>query len=208
MSGISRVKIVSQWSCSNDAYLRINSACEESANKLYQAIFKELSMPLIDSNVEIISCTKDEAVSRYDWQQGIDVILQFSDGTKSTMQEKYLTWHQSTLTVETSKSSGADGAWKYCTAQYYFIGYARRLKEFGDSSFQDWILVDWPALQRADRMQLLKWQENQCHNNNRRSQFKWIHFDGIPANCVISRHPLKNEKRSAEYEAQDVFADF
>jgi hypothetical protein len=146
MNGIERIHIKSTW---RDAYTEISKNCEPAANALYPAIFAGIGMPLINDGVTTVECTKQEAVSRYDWKEGIDTILHFANGTKATMQEKFLTYHISTMTFETEKTSGEPGAWFYCTAQYYFIGYAKQYKA-GNHNFQDWMLIDLPMLHRID----------------------------------------------------------
>lgn len=184
MYGIERIRIQSTW---DDKYIRINRACEPTADALYPRIFADIGMPLLNERVTSIECTKEDAVSRYDWKEGIDVILHFIGGTKATMQEKYLTYPKSTVTFETEKSSGAPGAWFYCTAQYYFVAYARRLRQ-RDFSFQDWILIDLPGLHRIDATTELRWHSNRNTQMNRRAKFQYLYFDDVPDSCIIARH--------------------
>jgi len=158
---------------------------EPAMNELYQKIFAEIGMPLA-SGIEAIRCTKTEAQSRYDWQEGIDVLLYFANGTKATLQEKCLTFHASTVTFEEHKTSGAQGAWYYCTAQYYFIGYDR----IEANDFQDWILIDLPALHRADAN--LPWKFNKNTREGRRATFRFLYFGDVPSNCIVAR--LKADK--------------
>ena len=178
MNGIERINIVSDW---NDPYIKKQQAMEPYANNIYYRIFSEINYPLLNSQVNYISCDKDDMNGRYDWQEGIDVILHFYDGTKATMQEKFLTYHYSTATFELQKSSGQLGAWFYCTAQYYFVGYE------GINDFRDWILLDLAALHRYDKKIDWKFNKNNPENNNRRSTFKYIEFDKIPSQCVVAR---------------------
>jgi hypothetical protein len=182
MHGIDRIKIVSNWT---DPFLDIQSALEPAANALYPQIFANIGMPLVNPEVREIQCSKDEAMARYDWKEGIDTILHFASGAKATMQEKFLTYHISTVTFETRKASGRPGAWFYCTAQYYFIGYGRDIS-LGNYDFQDWMLVDFPGIHRADACQDLPWKHNGCRRVG--SQFQFLYFDEVPTECVVSRY--------------------
>jgi len=184
MNGIERIHIKSSW---QDAYTEIGKNCEPTANALYPGIFSDIGMPLVNDAVGIIECTKEEAVSRYDWKEGIDTILHFANGTKATMQEKFLTYHISTMTFETEKGSGEPGAWFYCTAQYYFIGYAKQYKQ-GNHDFQDWMLIDLPGLHRIDAVSALNWQHNRNVRMNRRAKFQYLYFDDVPASCIVARY--------------------
>jgi len=155
---------------------------EPAMNELYRKIFAEIGMPLAPG-IEAIRCTKTEAQSRYDWQEGIDVLLHFVNGTKATLQEKCLTFHVSTVTFEEHKTSGAQGAWYYCTAQYYFIGYDR----IEASDFQDWMLIDLPALHRADIQNNLPWKFGKNTREGRRATFRFLYFGDVPFNCIVAR---------------------
>ena len=156
---------------------------EPAMDKLYREIFTKIGMPLAPGASEI-KCTKDEARSRYDWQEGVDVLLYFVGGTKATLQEKCLTFHTSTVTFEDRKTSGDKGAWYYCTAQYYFVGYDRT----NANEFQDWILIDLPALHRADAAGDLPWKFNQNKHDGRRATFRYLYFGDVPAACAIDRY--------------------
>jgi hypothetical protein len=184
MAGIERIEIVSGWS---DPFLEINRQLEPAANKLYPQLFAGLGMPLINDEIVRIKCSKDEVMGRYDWKEGIDLILHFADGTKATMQEKYLTYHLSTITFETVKANGQPGAWHYCTAQYYFVGYGRRIAE-DDYGFQDWMLIDLPAIHRADAISSLNWGHN--GSPRARTRFQYLHFNDVPTHCVVARYGM------------------
>ena len=117
MSGIIRIKIKSDW---HDWRTQLASAHEKIANMIYRSIF-----PLAEG-CENVKVTKNDAMARYDWKEGIDMIMQTANGTRMTLQEKYLTFYDSMVTFEDRKTSGEPGAWYYCTAQYYFVGYTRQ----------------------------------------------------------------------------------
>jgi len=126
-------------------------------------------------------------MARYDWQEGIDVIFNHLSGVRSTCQEKFLTFHRSTITYEEQKTNGDPGAWYYCTAQYYFVGYTRRWLTERLAEFQDYMMIDNPAIHRMDAQDLSEWQFNQNGRDRRRSTFRYMEFDKVPEGCVIFR---------------------
>jgi len=183
MAGILRINIESDW---HDWRTEMSKELAPAADDIYREIFIDLSMPL-DDLTERINCNKEQAMARYDWKEGIDCILNFRDGTKATLQEKFLDYHQSTATFEETKSSGEKGAWYYCTAQYYFVGYARHYKYEKVKEFQDWILIDLPALHRHDAKNSLLWQFNQNKKDGRKAKFRYLPFSNVPVDAIIAR---------------------
>jgi len=185
-AGIQRIEIINDgW---DDSYTRINKALIPTANETLRNIFSELNKPLMEG-IEIIRCKKKEIIATYDYKEGIDTILNFTDGTKATLQEKYLTYDKlTTATFETEKSDGSLGSWFYCNSQLYFVAYAKRLK-YGDTSFQDWILIDLIKLHLFDTPSSLKWKfgGNDPSKLGRRSKFKYLLFDEIPQDSIIMR---------------------
>lgn len=178
MTGVERINIISDWS---DAYTRTQQELEPFANDIYWRIFNNIEYPLLDNKTSYINCNKNDLIGRYDWQEGVDVILHFQDGTKATMQEKFLTYWETTATFELMKSSGAPGAWFYCTAQYYFVGYK------GQADFRDWILLDLASIHRYDKLIPWRFNQNNPEKLGRRATFKYVEFDNIPEECVIAR---------------------
>lgn len=191
MSGITRIKIISDW---HDWRTRLAEDHAGIADDIYQYSFMGIGLPLQDG-VEYINVTKDDAKSRYDWQEGIDVILQFDNGSRATLQEKFLTFNENTATFEETKTSGSPGAWYYCTAQYYFVGYTRQYWDWKNRilfpepiiDFQDWIMLDLAAMHRADAKNEIEWQFNRNGQDRRRASFRFVHFQNIPLNCIISQ---------------------
>ena len=189
MFGITRIKIQSNW---KDWRTQLAADHEGVANKIYRKAFH-----LADGYAEI-KVTKSEAMARYDWKEGIDVILTTPRETRMTLQEKYLTYWKSTVTFEERKTSGAPGAWYYCTAQYYFVGYTRLYWDYRTRKlspdpiidFQDYILLDLAALHRADEAGVVDWEFNENVRDNRRASFRFLSFDKVPSSCVIYRRPI------------------
>lgn len=181
MAGIVRIDIVSDW---NDWRTQMSRDLAPAAGVILRRIYDSLGMPLAQGET-IISCTKEEAKSRYDWQEGIDTILYFENNTKATLQEKYLTFRENTATFEEMKGNGAPGAWYYCTAQYYWVGYARRYKDEGLREFQTYVLIDLPALHREDNRYDLGWKYNENGRDGRHATFRYLPFEELPPNTVI-----------------------
>lgn len=181
--GIERIRITSDW---KDWRTDIAEDMAPVADGVYRQVFAGIGLPLHESE-QVTCCTKEQARARYDWQEGIDVILSFAGGGRATLQEKFLTYHTSTVTFEEYKTSGEPGAWFYCTAQYYFVGYARKVRD-GLLLFQDWILLDLPSVRRMDGQQHLPWQNNKNKHDGRRATFRYLHFDHVPAACVVARY--------------------
>jgi hypothetical protein len=180
MRGIERIKIDSSW---NDWRIKMSKDLSPTSSMLYRKIFD-----LLDGE-EDITCSKKDAISRYDWKEGIDVLLHFTNGTKATLQEKFLDWKDDTCTFEEVKTDGTPGVWYYCTAQYYFVGYARRYKEEHILQFQSYIMVDLPGLHRADLSKKLPWYRNQNRNDGRKATFRYLYFKDVPEDVVISIYP-------------------
>jgi len=191
MSGIERIQINSSWSPANDWRLKMSRDLTPTADAVYRQAFSAIAMNL-EEGTDIIECTKQEARARYDWTEGIDVILHFVQSGKATLQEKFLDFSPSTLTFEEEKTDGSPGVWYYCTAQYYMVAYARRYKEYEDLDFQDWMLVDFPRLKRADAAALIPWGEMRRNaRDGRRASFRWVRFDDVPASCIIGRRDFR-----------------
>ena len=196
MNGITRIEIHSNW---NDRRVKQSREMAPSSNELLREIFSKLNMELMDGDT-ITRCSKEEAAARYDWKEGIDVILRYASGSKLTLQEKGLTYKYSTATFEIEKNSGKPGAWYTCTAQYYLVYYARKYPESLD--IQDWVLIDFPRLKRMDEQIKLNWYSNDNHSLesvrlNRRAKFKYLYFDDIPDDCIVERKSTFNNNQLA-----------
>ena len=189
MPGIIRIRILSDW---RDWRTQMAEDLAPAADAIYRKAFDDIGMGL-SAGMEVIAVTKEAAMSRYDWREGIDVILELENGGKMTLQEKFLTYCEDTATFEERKKSGAPGAWYYCTAQYYFVGYARRywnyiqrkVIEHPILDFQSGILLDFPAIKRAANE--INWKYNKNYHDGRGASFRYVNFDDIPPSCIIYR---------------------
>jgi len=194
MAGITRIKIVSDW---HDWRTQMAEDLAPTADEIYRAAFAGKGL-LLAEGTEYVQCTKEEAKARYDWCEGIDVILQFARGGKATLQEKFLDYDKNTVTFEEYKTSGQPGAWYYCTAQYYFVGYARQYKAQHVLAFQSWMLVNLPQLRMLYAQELVPWGEPRFNTpdnplgirkngrDGRGASFRYVYFPLIPRECVIA----------------------
>jgi hypothetical protein len=140
-------------------------------------------MPLLEGDAET-RCTLAEFEAGYDYALGIDVILRFNSGMESTLQEKFLFTRFKTVTVEYMQDWANDvrGDWFKMRAQYYFVGYDRNKS----CTFQDWILLNWPATQQATAQNLIAWDCRPNLEDGARANFRFAHFDIFPPFCVVA----------------------
>lgn len=184
--GITRIHIVSDWKSER---IDMSRDLEVMADGIYYDVFNKINMPLEES-IKIIECTKDEAISRYDWQEGIDCILNFANGHRATIQEKLLEYWQSTVTFTEHQKNNVPGNWYTCTAQYWLTAYANNYKASKgmDLSLRDWMLIDLSLLKRLDATGYLPWKFKD--NNDPRYlgiRFRYLRFDEVPHSAVVAR---------------------
>lgn len=183
MPGITRIHIINEkWNPTNDRRLKIATDHESVANSIYREIF-----PALAPGEEYVEVTKEEAAARYDYKEGVDVILTTVSGMRMTVQEKVLTYHKDTITFEEKKGGGDDGAWYYCTAQLYFVGYSREYKDDGIIGIQNWIMIKLASLRLRDD---LPWKFNRNDKDGRRASFRYLYFDEVPNDCIVARKKI------------------
>lgn len=157
---------------------------QPTANAIYRTALASQGLDLLPGDTEQ-DCALTEFAAGYDAQLGIDVLLNFSSGLQSTMQEKFLTTgdRYSTITVEYYQNWRTEepGDWFKLRVDYYFVGYHQR----GATAFDKWILLDWPAVKRATSRNLIPWQENKNTRDGARASFRYANFWDIPKDCVI-----------------------
>jgi len=157
-----------------------------AASQIYRQVFARLGMPLLPGD-QLVRCTKEEFMAGYDHELGIDVLLKFESGMTATLQEKFLTFPRATtVTVEYMQNpeTGEQGDWFTLKCQYYFVGYDTDNSE----TFNDWILLDWPAVQRATLQGRIQWHENRNRHDGARASFRYAYFDEIPPDCIVARY--------------------
>jgi hypothetical protein len=195
MKGIERILIKSTW---NNERLKMSRELATEADLIYFDLFANIGMPLIDG-ATTTTCTKDEAKSRYDYQEGIDVILRFENGHKATLQEKFMDYWQSTLTFTECQKNNVPGSWYTCTAQYWFAGYVSGYWKYGIRKFNDWMLVDYPLLHRLDATTKLFWVFKTNNNPSYEGiDFRYLHFDDVPESVIVARREGTLRRKSLQ----------
>jgi len=182
MAGIERIHIQSDWG-NKEQRCKESQDLEPTADEIYRNLFANISMPLEEGEV-IHECTKDDAISKYDWKDGIDLLLHTKTGHTLTIQEKLLKKIYSTATF-TEKQGAKPGNWYTSIAHYWFVGYAYN---YPDISFDQWILIDLPCLKRLDHQLHLNWEFRPNKKPGyEHIWFRYIEFDDIPSDAVIAR---------------------
>ena len=54
--------------------------------------------------------------------------------------------------------------------------------------FQDWMMVDFPSVRRADAAGLINWEYDINKHDGRRSPFRYVHFNNMPSECIVARY--------------------
>lgn len=189
MPGIERINIVS-----DDKYLEKRNLISIQHNNVVNNIYREI-FPDLDEDSIITNVSKIDMLGNMDLFQGVDIILQFKDGRKFTVQEKILTFKgESTLTYEQYKRSGKLGGFYYCTANLYFVGYN---KSNNIINIDDYILVNNVSL-RLDND--INWIVKQNQKEGRKEVFRYINFNDIPEKHIIKRKQIFNQNNEAPSE--------
>jgi hypothetical protein len=175
MQGIERIKIIDKDSKSDyfTTCLHISEQAAPATSDIYRSI-----LPLMDGEIQT-AVDKEDIKGRYDYQEGIDVILTLLNGTRLTLQEKVLTRGFRTVTFEERKGyNNAEGAWYKCTAQLYFCCDV-------DQQYQieSYCLIDLLRLRICSVHGMLPWQYRQGMN-----EFRYLKYDEIPEECIIKKY--------------------
>lgn len=151
------------------------------AAHLYQRIFEGFILP----GYREIKVSLDEFKAGYDKFLGIDVFLNFQNGMSLTLQEKFLFTRFKTVTVEyyNDPRKKEKGDWFEMRAQLYFVGYDR-IKAY---SFQDWILLNWPAVVMETQKRKIAWQILGNKRDSAKANFKYTKFSGFTDLCIVAQ---------------------
>jgi len=178
MQGIERIKIIDKdrKSGKNDSFmtnLHISEQAAPATSSMYRSI-----LPLMDGEIQT-AVDKEDIKGRYDYQEGIDIILTLIDGTRLTLQEKVLTRDFRTVTFEERKgSNNALGAWYKCTAQLYFCCDVNQ-----EYQIESYCLIDLLRLRLCSVHAMLPW-----HFNKGENEFRYLKYDEIPEECIIKKY--------------------
>ncbi len=180
--GITRIIITDIINGSGAWRFKEAAAKQPAANGLYRTIFERLDMPLLPGELQL-RVAKDEFEAGYDHYLGIDVIFTFANEQESTLQEKFLTYRESTVTVEYYQNplTGEQGDWFKMKPDYYFVGYDRIQK----NNFQEWILLNWPLTRQVTNQGQIPWEVKSNTRDGARANFKYVPFSIVPPECVV-----------------------
>lgn len=197
--GITRIAISDSVNGAGAWRFKDAKAKQPSANRLYRTIFDRLDIPLLPNDAQLC-ITKDDFEAGYDRYLGIDVVLTFANGQEATLQEKFLTYRASTVTVEymQNPTTNEQGDWFKMKTDYYFVGYDRLEK----NSFQEWILLNWLLVRQMTNQGLIPWEMNKNIRDGARANFKYVNFSKIPAECIV--HGKWDGKEYLEGKACDI----
>jgi len=193
MAGITRIHITDPFY--EDRRTELGEAGKTIANRIYRKAMANQNMPL-EPGEEEIRCTRQEAAGRYDWSEGIDVILRCLDGSRFTLQEKFLAPNKfpKTITIEERKASGKPGAWYYCTAQLYFTAY---YEDNNLENFSEWMLASLEGIRRKAACGELPYFTQSPTNPRRGGPFRCFRFRDMPPDIVIAQGNGKADTRDS-----------
>lgn len=181
-----------------DMRFKLAEACNKFTEPILRKLFLEAGMELKEGNSRI-ECSHEDLHSRYDLNEGIDMILRFIDDTKGTLQQKILYTDFSTATFEEFKNSGKPGSWYYCTAQYYFVIYTledskllteQLRNDMLNATIKEAILLNLAEFHRLSLNDKIIWNSNVNKNDGRRNPFRYTFFNDIPDSCIIGRYNI------------------
>jgi len=154
-------------------------AMRSSADTLYKALLPNLKSIIRYDHAEQFILDKEH---------GIDAVLIFNNLQIITLQEKFLSHDKArykSLTVEYEQNPQTHemGDWTKLACQMYFTGYINAAW----TAFEFYILVDFARLVMETQRGAVRWLQNMNKDGHARASFKYIHFDAIPAICVIGK---------------------
>lgn len=154
-----------------------------AANAIYRSVFHQLGMTIADDDI-VKMLDKGDYRASFDGEFGIDVILRTKSGYRMTVQEKLLSYGQTTVTVEYMQDwrNGVRGDWFQLGCQYYFVGYHDK----DDPNLHSWILLNWPEVRRLSEQMKIPWRERKNTKDGARSSFNFAHFRLFPPSCVLA----------------------
>lgn len=186
MHGIRRINITDKWP-RGSGRMNINNKLQPAANRVYQAVFD-----LVDNAVDVSDCRLGSTLAKLDTNSGIDLWLTKKNGTCYSVQEKLLTKDRKTVTFTTTNNNGSPDLWTTCNANLWFVGYGRRLK-YGDSSIQDWMVIDFRLLQDIAKSRSLPWRYGENKTDEEKAKFQYLDFSEMPPEVVLASSDVLGE---------------
>lgn len=183
-----------------DKQFMVADACNNATEPVLRELFANASMPL-KPGVNVINCTTEDLMGRYDLKEGIDMVVYTEDGTRHTLQQKTLhtsfrtcTFEETKWTIVEDSLTEVKGAWYYCTAQFYYVVYTNESQEelrrqLTQNQFtptiREGILINLPKIHELSKQGLIKWKYR--HNAKYRSNsFRFFMIDETPNECLVS----------------------
>lgn len=174
IKGIKRIEIVSDEQKYNALCNKVAPAIPD-INSYYHKL-----LPLKEGS-EVERVSRDSVLGRYDWNEGIDVILTLMDGSRITLQEKCIFQNFDTVTFEEKKGYGKQGAWYYCTAQLYFCC------KINNDMVTNYVLIDLVRLKILSNQGKIFWYYRKGLTGDC-NEFRYIWMQDVPQECILARH--------------------
>ena len=158
----------------NDPRRKQELAGRHLADSIYSAVFGNVEVKRFDGNV-------------LDKTFAIDTSIRISTGMMLTVQEKFLSNRYASfrsVTVEflQNQHTGERGDWFRLSPMVYMVGYFTK----DESTFDPWVLLDWPRVVIETHSNNIKWRDNKNKNGKARASFKYTIMDELPRSCVIA----------------------
>lgn len=123
-----------------------------------------------------------------DSKLGIDVGLRLPTEMVLSGQEKALSAEYArynSLTVEhfQNLATWEPGDWFRIACQFYICGYLNQAQ----TAFTSYVLVNWPSLVLATDQGRVRWQDGRNRDGHAGASFRYLNFNDIPTDCIISR---------------------
>jgi hypothetical protein len=154
-----------------------------AADAIYRNVFAALGMPLADGDI-VKLVDKGDYRASFDGEFGVDIIIRTARGHRLTLQEKLLSYHKQTVTVEYMQDwrNQVRGDWFTLACQYYFVGYHDK----NERTLHSWILLNWPEVRRLSEQMRIQWKEGRNKEDGARSSFLFEDFQKFPPSCVLA----------------------
>ena len=152
------------------------SATWPAANDLYREVFPLLNP---EENYKRVHVSSQEA--KQDLVAGNNVILNLRDGCRISVQEKFLTFSEDTLTIQVVNTEGQRGTWYSCTADFYLVTYSKAFPK--NDELRSWILVSRGMLANDEN---LPWKRRKNIHDGL-VEFDYLLFHEVPEAYIWTR---------------------